>query len=180
MIKPMKLAPEAQAAMQAAEATLAEARADGRPYGICLHLRQLAHLQAGALQLEAAEHGLQQALRWAHAGLGADLQVDILVDLCDLCDLWSQAEDQQPHGEGEAVRERLRGYVAQARERAPAMSERGAEARVMLRLSAILNRCGDRDDAAQMQARALRLINGPAVETGNPHVMPGLGRLADS
>ena len=30
-----------------------------------------------------------------------------------------------------------------------------------------------------LQARALRLMAGPAAETVNPHVMPGLGRLAD-
>lgn len=161
MIKPLNLTAEARAALDAAEAALNEARADGQPYGICHSLRQLAQRQAAALQLAQAEQHMQQALRWAHAGLGADLQVDILCDLCDLTDLWSQAEDQLPHGQGagDAVRERTHAYVLEACERAPAMSERGAEGRVLYRLSQVVGRCGEDELQQWMLVRAQMLLS---------------------
>jgi len=160
MIKPFKLTAEAHAVLEAAETAVTVARAGGQPYAICHSLRQLAQRQAGALQLQQAEQQLQQALRWAHAGLGADLQVDILCDLCDLTDLWSQAEDLLPSntGEGDAVRQRTRGHVLEACERAPAMSERGAEGRVLLRLSQVVGRCGEEELQHWMLMRAQMLL----------------------
>jgi hypothetical protein len=167
MIKPMTLDADARARLQVAESAVTEARAGGQPYAICNSLRQLARLQAGALLLPQAEAGLQQSLRWAHAGLGIDLQVDILCDLCDLTDLWSQAEDQLPpvEGEGDTVRERTRGYVLQACECAPAMSEREAEGRVMLRLSSVVGRCGEEDLQHWLLHRAQLLLT---TSTQNP------------
>jgi hypothetical protein len=167
MIKPMTLDADARARLRAAASAVTEARASGQPYAICNSLRQLARLQAGALLLSQAEAGLRQSLRWAHAGLGTDLQVDILCDLCDLTDLWSQAEDQLPPGEaedeseGDAVRERTRAYVLQACELAPAMSEREAEGRVMLRLSSVVGRCGEEDLQHWLLHRAQLLLTTP-------------------
>jgi hypothetical protein len=168
MIKPMNLDAAARTRLQAAESAVAQARAGGQPYAICNSLRQLARLQAGALLLAEAEKGLQQSLRWAHAGLGTDLQVDILCDLCDLTDLWSQAEDQLPpalaEGEGDIVRERTRAYVLQACERAPEMSEREAQGRVMLRLSSVVGRCGEDELQQLLLHRARQLLLSTATQ----------------
>ncbi len=49
--------------------------------------------------------------------------------------------------------------------------------RLLLRISDVLERCGDHADARQMQRRALDLIGGVAPR--DPAQMSGLGRLAD-
>ena len=54
------------------------------------------------------------------------------------------------------------------------------EVQVLLRISDVLDRCGDRDDAVQLQTRALRLMSGAAAEAVDPALLPSLGRLADS
>jgi hypothetical protein len=53
------------------------------------------------------------------------------------------------------------------------------EIKVLLRVSDVLDRCGDRDDAVQLQTRALRLMAHDATAQIDPRVLPGLGRLAD-
>jgi hypothetical protein len=52
---------------------------------------------------------------------------------------------------------------------------------VLLRISDVLDCCGDRDDAVLLQTRALRLMTGSLAAGGpDPAQLPSLGRLADS
>ena len=180
MIKPMPVDERSRAALVDAAATLATAMQSAQPYAICQALRQQARVQATLLELAKAEHGLQQALRWAEAARTTDLAVDVLCDLCDMTELWASAEDQQSAGSGTPVRERMRAYAYEAGALVGSVSDPAWEVQVLLRLARTLTRCGDKDDAELLQARAARRSAGQDAEAGNPHLMPGLGRLADS
>jgi hypothetical protein len=60
------------------------------------------------------------------------------------------------------------------------VADTGWEAQVLLRISDVFDRCGDRDDAVQLQTRALRLMSGSLKAGGaDPALLPSLGRLAD-
>ena len=55
------------------------------------------------------------------------------------------------------------------------------EVTVLLHLSDVLDRFGDRDDAVNLQTRALRLMSSAGSSAApDPMWLPGLGRLADS
>ena len=53
---------------------------------------------------------------------------------------------------------RARDYVAQAAERAGQVADSRWEIQVLLRISDVLDRCGDRSEAVLLQTRAMRLM----------------------
>jgi hypothetical protein len=162
-----------------AAAALDAAEVNGDAYGMSQALVKVARSHAALRALASAESHLEAALRWARVAGSTDATVDLLCELCDMAERLAQTLDKQRRGKGHAARERARDHAFEASTLAGRVADPSWEIRVLLRISDVLDRCGDRDDAVQMQARALRLMAGPAAEAHNPHVMPGLGRLAD-
>jgi hypothetical protein len=152
----------------------------GEAHGMSQALTQVARSHALLQAYASAETYLEVALRWARNAGSVDAAVDVLCELSDTAERVSHAMDCQETGSGHAARERARDHAFEAATLAARVSDPEWEIKVLLRISEVLDRCGDRDDAVNMQARALRLMAGDAAEPVNPHVMPALGRLADS
>lgn len=110
--------------------------------------------------LRTAEDTLQQALRWAHASRMQDLEVDLLCELaecaCLLAEQLGAAEFRGSH----AARERARDFAFEASVLARRVADPQWERSTLLRISDVLSRCGDHDDAAGLASRALGLMPG--------------------
>jgi len=169
----------AREALRLASAALDAAQAKADPYGMTQALLQLAGAHTQMNAPACAETYLQIALRWARNAHASDLTVDVLCELSSAAETVAEAQDACAPGSGHVARERARDHAYEASMLASRVADPQWEMKVLLRISDVLDRCGDRADAVQMQTRALRLMAGPAAETLNPHVMPVLGRLAD-
>jgi tetratricopeptide (TPR) repeat protein len=110
--------------------------------------------------LRTAEDTLQQALRWAHASRMQDLEVDLLCELaecaCLLAEQLGEAEFRGSH----AALERARDFAFEASVLARRVADPEWERSTLLRISDVLSRCGDHDDAAWLTSRALSLMPG--------------------
>ena len=166
--------------LRQAAAALDTAEARGDAYGLSQALAQMARCHAAVQAYASAETYLDAALRWGRSAGSIDAVVDLLCELCDTAERLSHEMDVRAADSGHAARERARDHAFEAATLAARVADPDWEIKVLLRISEVLDRCGDRDDAVNMQARAMRLMSGPAAEPLNPHVMPGLGRLADS
>ena len=137
--------------LRRAAAALDAAEAGGQPQAVSLALARMAACYRSVREMASAESHYEEALRWARSGGSTDQVVDLL---CDLCETAAAVAGQVADPEWEAS--------------------------VLLRISDVLDRCGDHDDAAQLQVRALRLMSGSLYPgLPDPHLLPGLGRLAD-
>ena len=163
----------AAAALDAAEAT-------GQAHAVCLALSQMAGCYRRLRAMASAESYYEAALRWARSGGSTDQVVDLLCDLCETAAAVAEALERQQPGHGRSARERARDHAFEATTRVSQVADPGWEASVLLRISDVLDRCGDHDDAALLQVRALRLMSG-SLHTGAPdhNLLPSLGRLAD-
>jgi hypothetical protein len=169
----------AREALRQASAALDAAERSGDACGLSQALAQVARSHARICAWSSAEAYLEVALRWARVSGSVDATVDVLCELSDAAERVAHAHDSQEPGTGHAARERARDHAFEAATLAGRVTDADWEIKVLLRISEVLDRCGDRDDAVNMQARALRLMAGPGAEQLNPHLMPGLGRLAD-
>ena len=106
-----------------------------------------------------AEDYLQQALRWAGMISPADTAVELLCELAEVACMAAEAADLGENLQAHAARERARDHAFQAATGAGQVSDPQWEVKVLLRISDVLDRCGDHDDAACMQTRALQLMN---------------------
>jgi hypothetical protein len=104
-----------------------------------------------------AEWYLQQGLRWARTFDGADLAIDLLCELAELAA--QQARQEEPGEEGHrrahAARERARDRCFEASGLASRAADAQREVAVLLRVSDVLEGCGDHDDAIALQCRAI-------------------------
>lgn len=144
-----------QAMQQLSEA---EARAGGgQPAAMCQALTGAARALAGLRAYGPAESYLAQALRWAGLMGGQDQRADLL---CALAEVATNAADlargQDQRARCRADRERARDHAFEAAQLATSCPD--WEIRVLLRASDVLDRCGDHDDAAHLQHRALVLM----------------------
>jgi tetratricopeptide (TPR) repeat protein len=169
-----------RAELRLASAALANAECSGQPLVFSAALAQLARCYRAMGALASAEAYLELALRWSRSGSAVDGTVDLLCEAADLAECLSRAHEARQPGTGHAARERARDHAFEAGTLAGRVTDPTWEIQVLLRISDVLDRCGDRDDAVQMQTRALRLMAGPTAEALNPHVMPSIGRLADT
>ncbi len=152
-------ASEMQALEQALNG-LGQAEVQHRPVEMAVSLTQVAHCYKGLGELDAARHYLERALRWAECSGSADTEVRVLCELTELgCDL---ADEQRSHDdEGfQATLEHMRDHAFQAAQRAATVADGDWEVKVLLRVSDVLERCGDHQDACALQARAMRLMVG--------------------
>jgi hypothetical protein len=121
----------------------------------------------------AAENYLAQALRWAAMVDAVDARVEIFCELAEVASAAADAlggergDDDEPAGDAaatdpslasRAARDSARDLAYDAATAASRSADSHWEAKVLLRLSDVLVRCGDHDDAASMQLRAMLLL----------------------
>jgi len=166
--------------LRRAAAALDAAEAAGQAHAVSLALSQMAACYRSVRAVASAESYYEAALRWARSGGSTDQIVELLCDLCETAAAVAEAMEGQQPGQGRGARERARDHAFEAATRVGQVADPGWEAKVLLRISDVLDRCGDHDDAAQLQVRALRLMSGSLYAGApDPHLLPSLGRLAD-
>lgn len=172
----------AQEALRLASKALDAAESQHQPFAMSQALVGLARAYGALAEWPAAEACLQQALRWTAATGSTDHRVDVLCERSECAvqaaEWYRAAEDSAA---ARAARQRARDAAFQASRLAAHVADPTWEATVLLRISDVLDRCGDRHDAVMLQTRALRLMSGQATSSPvEPNTMPSLGRLADA
>ncbi|MBX3599752.1 MAG: hypothetical protein KF863_03965 [Rubrivivax sp.] len=153
----------------------AEPRA--RPYEMCQALAAVARGYRALGALAQAESTLESALRWSRGAGSTDAVVDLLCELAATAAERAAAQEGERRGDGRAARERARDHAFEAGQLAARVADPRWEVQVLLRISEVLERCGDRDDALRLQQRALRIVTEqPAPD---PRVLRAPRRLAD-
>lgn len=171
----------ARQALPLAMRALEAAELDGEPAHQMNALSQVARCLRVLRRFGDAERALQRALRWAAMLPAADAQVDLLCELAELACMTAEhaaeradddsvdddAEPRDPAAIGIAL-DTARDHAYAAARCAGLTTDAHWEVTVLLRVSDVLNRCGDHDDAATMQGRAVGLL-------GAPHPAPDAG-----
>ncbi|MCC6247640.1 MAG: hypothetical protein IT499_07760 [Rubrivivax sp.] len=185
--------------LRRASASLDLAETTGSPFAMSQALAEVARCHREMQAAASAESHFEAAVRWARFTGSNDHVADLLCELADASvrvalarDLAAMlarvAEDDEPGARqagghsggaawGRAARERARDHAFEASQLAGRVSDPACEAHLLLRASAVLERCGDHADAAQMQRRALDLLGGATPREAAQ--VTGLGRLAD-
>ncbi len=167
----------AREALRLAAAALDQAELQGQPFKISHALATLAHAHRLVGALAEAETQLEAALRWARLAGSHDAVVDLLCEAADTAARLARRLDDESPSLAYAARERARDRAFEAGQLAARVADSGWELQVLLRISEVLDRCGDRADAMHWQARALSLvIRQPAPD---PRVLTAPPRLAD-
>jgi tetratricopeptide (TPR) repeat protein len=156
---PSLLDPAVRQALLEAVARLDDAETRGRPQEICLALVPVAACYRAMGAWTAAEHVLRQALRHARTGASPELLVDVLCELAETACSIADSADPMEGSLARAARERARDEAFEAASLAHRSSDGHWEASALLRISDVLNRCGDHDDAACLQSRAVELMS---------------------
>lgn len=147
-------------ALNQALALLGSAESRHLPVEMTVSLTSVAHAYKALGELQAAAHYLEKAQRWAEFSGSHDTQVRVGCELAELCsDLADQWRSIDPPASQDAL-ERMRDHCFQVAQRAASVSDSDWEVKVLLRVSDVLERCGDHEDACVLQARAMRLMVG--------------------
>lgn len=150
----------ARQALSLAMRTLDMAEQRRRPADMSTALALVARSLKALGAYPAADDYLVQALRWATMLPGIDARVDLVCELAEVA--CATAESAQAVGDDAGVirgaRERARDHAFEAAALAGQTSDAQWEVKVLLRISDVLDRCGDHDDAATMQNRAISLM----------------------
>ncbi len=161
-----------------------------------LHALEVAHQSGQAWAMAEAQLGLARwyrdqseldfALALLESALAAAPGLDQRVELhCEIVNVLARQQavlERQNSGGGRPARNTARQHIFKASMLAAHLADSAWEAKVLLHLSDVLGRFGDRDDASHLQNRALQLMGRSIdgfVQAFNPHLVPGLGRLAD-
>lgn len=162
-------------ALQIALLALTAAEIRQRPTEMVHVLAEVARCLVTTGDLRSAQAYLERALQWCdalgHQAGANELRADLL---CALAEVACQAADQHDQGldalaeEGDedlpaapvprADREQARDQAIEAAVLAGRSSDPMWEVKLLLRASDVLDRCGDHDDAAAMQDRAMALM----------------------
>lgn len=152
----------AREALHAALKELAVAEAyQGRARAIvlCEALTGVAQALAGLHAYGPAEQHLALALRWAAQLGGCDLAADLHCAWAEVATNAADLADAQDDDAGCAAgRDRAREHACEAARLARQATDPNWELRLVLRASDVLERCGDHDDALQLQQHALQLM----------------------
>lgn len=146
----------AAAALERALRALDAAETRRRPPEMVQALTQAACAYRGLGEPAAAETCLQRALGWAGLLGSVDASIDLLCELAETA--IAQATSHADPARARAARERARDHGFDAADRARRCADPQWELSVLLRISDVLDRCGDHDDAIAMQCRAIALI----------------------
>ena len=167
--QPEGLMPEGQAilpsparsALREAAAALDLAERYQQPLEMSLALAQMARCYRALQALGPAGLYLERALAWARTLGAADQAVEILCLLaetsCALAELHAPDDSRRSH----AALERTRDWAFEAAGLAAHVTDPQWEIKVLLRISDVLDRCGDHDDAVHLQSRAMRMMYAP-------------------
>jgi tetratricopeptide (TPR) repeat protein len=152
---------QARSALREAAAALDQAERYLQPLEMSLALAQMARCYRALQALRPAALYLERALAWARTLGAADQAVEILCLLaetsCSVAELHAQDDSRRSH----AALERTRDWAFEATRMASHVADPQWEIKVLLRISDVLDRCGDHDDAVELQSRAMRLMYGP-------------------
>ena len=128
------------------------------PIEMCLALAQVARCYRALQALEPAEWYLQQAYRWSCVLGAPDQSVELLCQLAEVSCAVALSRQSDDALRRQRALERTRDRAFEAGALAEKVADAAWEVKVLLRISDVLDRCGDHDDAVQWQARAMRLI----------------------
>lgn len=132
-----------------------------RPHDMAQSLTQVARALKAMDSLDSAESYLEHALHWGASVPGSDLRLDLGCELAEVsCALAEQQRDRAEHDRhaGMAARDRARIRALEVAAQAGHLSDPHCEAKLLLRASDVLDRCGDHDHATSLQNRALALM----------------------
>lgn len=149
-------------ALRAALVRLDVAERQAKPYELSAALAGVGRCYRRLNALRTAEDALQQALRWSHAVGSVDLQVDLLCELAECACLLAEQLGEEEFRGSHAARERCRDAAFEASVLVRHVADSQWECTTLLRISDVLSRCGDHDDAASLQSRAMGLMSGGA------------------
>ncbi len=149
--------------LQVASVQLLRCRAASRPHEMFAALTELACCYAEQNGFATAEAYLDEALSWSHALCSHDGQVDTLCHLAELTACAAEAQERQNKGSGQTTRDRAKTYAMAASELAPKVADPAWEVKVLLRASDVLDHCGHRVEAIELQIRAVQLLGLEAV-----------------
>lgn len=167
-------------ALKLADTMLQAAQASGLPFDISQAWTLMAHSHRDMQAWASSETCFETALRWGRVVGSVDHTVDLLCAASEAAVVLAEAQQDESPADGHTARERARSHVFEAATLAGRVADPRWEATVLMRISDVLNRCGDRDDAVLLQTRALRLMSGSLVGVPDPKQLPSLGRLADA
>jgi hypothetical protein len=181
MLHPPLLDAPARLLLRQADLSLELAQTRRRPVEMSLALCALGRAYLLLPSLASAESCFELALHWGRLAASRDLEADLLGELCEVAARQAVAADARHPGQGQAARERAREHAEAAGRLASKVADPAWEVKLLLRLSDGLDRCGERDEALQLQTRAMRLLSGAAAGgAAEASMLPGLGRLADA
>lgn len=166
-------------ALQLALRVLDLAETQARPHELCQAHAQVARCLKAMGDLASAERHLRKALAGCAGVHGMDLRVDLLCELADLSADQAQQMDGRNAAERRTMLERARDLGWEAAHFAARTTDSHWEARLLLRVADVLERCGDPADAMHLQQRALALLGlqDPPTES-DPVSSDGLRALA--
>lgn len=150
----------ARDALRDAAAALEIAERYKQPLEMSLALAQMARCYRALQALGPAETCLQNALAWARTLGAADQAVEILCLLAETCCAAAELHADDGTRCSHAALERTRDHAFEATHLAAHVADPDWEIKVLLRVSDVLDRCGDHDDAVELQSRAMRLMYG--------------------
>ena len=170
---------QARQALALALRTLELAQTRERPADMSIALALVARSLRALGAFPAAEGYLLQARRWAALLPGRDTVIDLECELAEVACACAEAAlaAGEPRASQRSARERARGHAFEAATLAAQASDGQWEVKVLLRVSEVLDRCGNHDAAATLQNRAISLmglhaelaevpaLQDPAVET---------------
>ncbi len=168
---------DAQNGLREAIAALETAQQSGHGWAVAEAHLGLARCYSAGGSLDFALTLLEQGMAYAQ---GVDQRVELLCErVTTLAQHAAQLEAQRT-GHGRATRDIARDHIYEASRLAGSVADPRWEVKVLLHLSDVLDRFGDRDDAVNLQTRALRLMQHPGGESAiDPSQLVSLGRLAD-
>ena len=153
----------AREALREAAAALDIAERHQQPLEMSLALAQMARCYRALQALAPAALCLERALGWAHALGAADQAVEILCLLAETHCAQAERHAAEDSRRGHQALERTRDRAFEATGLAAHVADPQWEIKVLLRISDVLDRCGDHDDAVELQSRAMELMYGPHV-----------------
>jgi hypothetical protein len=151
----------ARTALRQAAAALDRAEQFHQPLEMALALAQMARCYRGLQALGPAEWYLERALAWALTLGSIDQSVEILCLLAETSCALAEGHGRKDARRRHAALERTRDRVFEVAGLAGRVADPEWEIKVLLRISDVLDRCGDHDDAVELQSRAMRLMYGP-------------------
>jgi len=162
----------ARAALTAALAELDVAEVSAQALPMSQALAQLARCYRRMGEHEVAAQCLRRACSWAGLLGAADSRLDLL---CELAETMLEASvehgDDLPHAR--QLRDQTRDPCFEVSRLCGHCADPQWEVSVLLRVSDVLDHCGDHDDAIALQCRALELIaRHAAVDAAEPTLGP--------